>query len=336
MDDDVVRRLLDAQAGVISRRQVLENGGNDNDIERLIRRLRWRRVMPGVYVNHTGALTREQRAWAAVLHHWPAALVGQSALDAWGLRRRGGLHAADETVHVGIDARRYVSRTPGIRVHRRGDLNDVTMWNTGPPRIRLEPALLQVASLAADEAAAVAVLADGCQSRRTTAARLLDALQKLPRLPRRKLLHAILLDVAVGAFSVMERRYLCDVERRHGLPTAKRQRLVRQGKTVAHRDVDHLAQRVVVELDGRLGHEWAADRWADLDRDIDSALDDQMTLRVGWKQVLDPCRLAAAVARLLRARGWRGQPQACSLTCPVRWLCAESPAPDAGDSAQSG
>ena len=39
-------------------------------------------VHPGVYVNHTGELTWLQRAWAAVLFAWPAALSHDSALRA--------------------------------------------------------------------------------------------------------------------------------------------------------------------------------------------------------------------------------------------------------------
>jgi len=80
----------------------------------------------------------------------------------------------------------------------------------------------------------------------------------------------------------------------------------------------------------RLGHEWNADRWADLDRDIDSAVAGDLTLRVGWRQVLDPCRMAAAVARVLLARGWAGQPRGCRPGCPVNDV-GGSPAPGAGD-----
>ncbi|MDP3891593.1 type IV toxin-antitoxin system AbiEi family antitoxin domain-containing protein [Nocardioides sp.] len=82
MDHVAVGRLLRSQAGVVARRQVLECGGTDNDIERLVRRREWARVHTGVYVDHTGPLSWEQRAWAAVLAHWPAALAGAAALRA--------------------------------------------------------------------------------------------------------------------------------------------------------------------------------------------------------------------------------------------------------------
>jgi hypothetical protein len=168
------------------------------------------------------------------------------------------------------------------------------------------------------DAAAVAVLGDACQLRRTTPQRLADALLDLSRLPRRRLLTEVLDDVAAGACSALERRYLLRVERPHGLPTAQRQRRVREGRSSAYRDVEYLGTGLVVELDGRLGHERPADRWADLDRDVATALRGGLTVRLGWQQSLQPCRTAAAVSLLLAARGWTGRPVLCSPDCCVR------------------
>ena len=75
---------------------------------------------------------------------------------------------------------------------------------------------------------------------------------------------------------------------------------------VGFRDVHYRAQKLVLELDGRLGHEWAVDQWADLERDLVAAIADQLTLRLGWGPVSSPCRLAALVGQLLVARGWSG------------------------------
>ena len=98
---------------------------------------------------------------------------------------------------------------------------------------------------------------------------------------------------------------------------AARQRRVRVGKTIAYRDVEYVGLGTTVELDGRIGHEQNADRWADLDRDLSTAVAGEVTLRAGWKQVLDPCRLASIVVRVLQARGWRGQPRPCGPGCTV-------------------
>ncbi|EGD45039.1 hypothetical protein NBCG_00575 [Nocardioidaceae bacterium Broad-1] len=64
-------RLLDAQRRmqhrVASYAQLTAGGLSRVDVERAVRRNELRRVHPRVYIDHTGPLTWEQRAWAAVL-----------------------------------------------------------------------------------------------------------------------------------------------------------------------------------------------------------------------------------------------------------------------------
>jgi hypothetical protein len=80
-DRDGMERLRDdIQGGVISRRQLRELHAEDHDIRRLVRNRELTAIHPGVYVNHTGNPTWGQRACAAVLACWPAALTGRSAL----------------------------------------------------------------------------------------------------------------------------------------------------------------------------------------------------------------------------------------------------------------
>jgi hypothetical protein len=174
----------------------------------------------------------------------------------------------------------------------------------------MEPAALTVASQARTEDAVVAVLADVCQRGRTTPGRLLTALEGKPRLVHRRLMGTILDDVAQGSCSALERRP-------HGLPTATRQRRVRPGRRSCFRDVEYGELAIVVELDGRLGHEGVRDRWLDLERDLASLLVGDLTVRLGWGQVLEPCRLALAVGSLLVARGWTGRPRTCGPDCPA-------------------
>ncbi|MEZ0579568.1 type IV toxin-antitoxin system AbiEi family antitoxin domain-containing protein [Nocardioides sp. MH1] len=73
---DEVSAQLSLQDGVISRQQALAAGLAPHAIARLLRRREWAPVHPGVYVDHTGPLSWRQRAWAAVLACWPAALDG--------------------------------------------------------------------------------------------------------------------------------------------------------------------------------------------------------------------------------------------------------------------
>lgn len=320
--------LLRAQAGVVSRRQILAAGGGDSDIARLLRRRELSRVYDGVYVAHTGPLTSGQRAWAAVLLHWPAALCHRSAL---GHADPTDRRSVDDTVHVAIDQSRKGSRVAGVRVHRVTGLDRLVLTNLSPPRVRIEFAVLQVAADAPTERAAVAVLADACRSRRTTPARLAAQLAALPNLRHRRVLHAILDDVAAGTHSVLERMYLTRVERAHGLPIARRQRRVHSGRGPAYRDVEYVEHALIVELDGRLGHEEALDRWADLDRDIVSAIGENLTLRLGYGQVLDGCRMAGMLARVLTARGWTGAPRSCGPQCSATGGRGRSHASGEGD-----
>jgi hypothetical protein len=210
-----------------------------------------------------------------------------------------------------------VRKRPGVRIERLTDYEAAVQGNLSPPRVRVEHALVRVASSAPSDDAAVGVLADGCQSRRTTAGRLGAELRDAPSLPRRGLLLAIVDDVASGAFSALERRYLRQVERAHGLPRGQRQRPDRSGPRAAQRDVEYVEQALVLELDGRLGHEWAVDRWEDLDRDLAAATTGRLTVRAGWGQVLQPCRLAQVLALVLTTRGWSGSRRPCSPGCPL-------------------
>jgi hypothetical protein len=324
MDEIVVAELLALQSGVISRRQLLAAGGHDHDIARLLRRRIWARIHDGVYVDHTGEPTWKQRAWAAALYFWPAALDGASALTAYGVRATWA-RPAGSGIEVAIDRARSVAEPPGISVTRRADFDNQARLNLCPPRVRVEHALLTVASRASTEEGAVGALADACQCGHTTPARLVDALHQRRKLPHRRLLLSILADVASGAYSVLERRYLLRVERPHGLPTGSRQRRVQVGRRVHYRDVEYLGLDTTVELDGRIGHEATADRWADLDRDLDAAVRGDLTLRIGWKQVLDPCRLAASVGQILIARGWAGRPRPCRPGCALAEVRADLP-----------
>ncbi len=332
VDERAVNELLQAQDGVVSRRQLLALEATDSEIERKLRRREWARVHPGVYVEHTGPLAWPQQAWAAVLFYAPAALAGPSALRAAKLRGHGQADAAP--IRVCVDAARTVRSRPGITVERMGDWESRTQRHLSPPRQRLEHALVSAASAKAGEDSAVGQLADAVQQGRTTAGRLAAALEECPRLKRRRLLLEILRDVDAGAYSVLERHYLARVERPHGLPTGKRQRRVHQGKSPAFRDVDYVELATVVELDGRLGHEEASDRWADLDRDLSAVVAGELTLRAGWGQVLEPCRLACIVGGVLIARGWIPTLRGCSEACPVNDI-ATSPAPGAGEVAAS-
>lgn len=307
-----VAGLLRRQDGVASRRQLLDLGVTDPALRRWLRRRVLASYLPGVYLDHTGSPTWRQRAWGAVLYAAPAVLYGVSALRAAsGPGRRG--HDDSGPVHVLVAADRTVRRQPGVVVHRTRHLEQAAQWNTSPPRARLEDATLDVASSATDDFAAYAVLASAIGSRQTTPGRLREALGARSRIARRTFLAAALDDLVAGACSVIERAYLNDVERAHGLPTAGRQ-VGGSSRGPVYRDVVYRRYRTCVELDGRADHTDVDDRDRDLDRDLDAAAGEHAmtTVRLGWGQTVGrPCRTAVRIGRVLQAHGWDGAPTRC-------------------------
>jgi hypothetical protein len=300
-----IQELLDRQAGVVRRAQLRALGATPNDIRRWLRQRRLVAVYPGVYVNHTGPLTWVNRAWAGVLVHWPAALADVSAVN-----------LAGDTIHVAVSSDATPVNRPGVRLHWLTDLDDRVLWNLGPPRVRFEDALLTVAGRAETRTEALALLADGCRRRRTTPARLAAELELRTGLKNRAWLLGAITETGQGIQSALESAYLRRVERPHGLPWGRRQHRVQDGAGVVYRDVLYDAHDMVVELDGRIGHELSSDRWDDMDRDLDAAVEQLLTIRLGWRHAEDqPCRTATRLAVLLGQRGWRGRPRGCGIAC---------------------
>ncbi len=189
---------------------------------------------------------------------------------------------------------------------------DDVAWHVRPPRVRIHDTVLDLADGARTEMDAVAVLTDAVGARITTAAHLLDVLAQRRRMHRRRLLVGVLHDIAQGTSSVLEHRYLVEVERAHGLPTPIRQAPTQVGRT-GFRDLDYPDFGVVVELDGWRFHDDAAARDRDLQRDFDAAVDaDRTTFRLGLGQAtVRACATARQIGRALAERGWTGEVHPC-------------------------
>jgi hypothetical protein len=175
---------------------------------------------------------------------------------------------------------------------------------------------LQASQATSSELEKIQLMAAVCQSRRTTASRLLEALGRRARVTGRRWLEAVLPDIAEGTCSVLEHGYLTRVERPHGLPVGLRQAPDRLGSGRVYRDVAYPSFKQLVELDGMLVHTSPSARDADLERDLDSAFAGHGTVRLGWGQVFGrPCRTAVKIGLLLAARGWTGSLRACGPGC---------------------
>lgn len=311
MTERRINDLLAAQEGVIARFQAIECGLTPSQIRAIVHRREWAAVRPGIYVDHTGPLLWQQRAWSAVLDAWPAVLSHTSALRAVDA-------SLDESgpIHVAVDIGRRVATRPGVVVHRVTGLVERALWNTSPPRVRVEDAVIDLAAEAHGPMRAVAVLADSVQARHTTADRLLATLERRNKVRGRPFLEMVLADVRAGSCSVLEHEYLTKVERAHRLPKPFRQAATTVGRW-GFRDLEYPEWKLIIELDGRMAHESPAARDRDLERDLDAAVGaDSTTLRLGWGQVFTrPCLTARKVSTALAGRGWRGTSAPCP-RCP--------------------
>ena len=291
-----LRQLLDFQAGVVSRDQVLNFELSDRVIHRLLRDDTWRPVSSGVYADRPE--TWLQLAWAGLLIGGRSAVLGLAA--AAYLHRFEKEPPAEIAVFTGArqSPARADSRFSFIRADRTG---------FGDP-CRTRPAQTVVdlsAKLGAD--ALAAFLAEVVSRRLVDSREILRILEGQKRHRNRQLLRDILGDVSAGAHSPLEVRYVRDVERAHRLPTA-----IRQARVGPYRgDALYELYGLLVELDGRAYHQGRAST-VDMDRDNFHQLRGVVTLRFGWRQVSgDPCGVARQVAVALKARGWPGTSTPC-------------------------
>ncbi|MET7421582.1 type IV toxin-antitoxin system AbiEi family antitoxin domain-containing protein [Dactylosporangium sp. NPDC005555] len=306
--------LIEAQAGVVTRRQALAEGWTPSAIRAHLDTGRWSTVHHGVYRTFTGEMPRRAQLWAALLRAGAdAALSHLSAAELHGL-----VDQPSDPIHVTIPGNRRVRPLPGVLVHHRARLAGTVHPGPALRRTRVEDTVLDLAEDERRLPSAIGWLTTACSRGLTTPERLATALRRRKKMRWRRLLEATVDDAAVGARSVLELRYLKDVERGHRLPGGRRQARRREGGATRYRDVEYRAFATVVELDGRAFHP-EEHRRRDQRRDNATASDGQRTLRYGWADVVTPCATAIQVARALRAGGWRGRLQPCRRPdCPVR------------------
>lgn len=238
------------QAGLVTRAQALRAGVSRKAIECHLATGRWVRLHPGVYLTSPGREGWEVAAVAALLYAGPyAALRGPSAGYAWGLLRE-----PPEVVEVLVPASRKVVARDGLVVVRSDLAAERVHERAWPHRVVAEHTVFDLAQgRCFERAVALAARAVGLGIATTHSLRV--ALQARPRQSHRRFVLEALSEVARGAESAAEVRYLRGVERAHGLPRSTVQAPFAQGR----RDAEYAEFRVVIEIDGRLGHDgWAA------------------------------------------------------------------------------
>jgi putative AbiEi antitoxin of type IV toxin-antitoxin system len=293
-----LRRLAELQAGIVSREQAIGHGLSSKSVGRLVREEHWQRVAAGIYLTAPGPPDWTALAWAGVLLGGDRAGIGGAAAG----YLHGIIDSPPATIPILIphDVRRQ-DQPPWVFSRRRSD--DRLHFRGSPPRSGVEDTVLDLCDAASADRV-VTWLTAAVQQRRTTTTRLLRTLSDRPRQRHRALIMSLLGDVAAGAQSFLELRYLHDVERPHGLPPGRRQARSRNGRAI--RDVLYDEYELVVELDGLLGHDGLG-RFRDMWRDNQAVVDALLTLRYGSTDVCSrPCAVAVQVGSVLTARGWDG------------------------------
>lgn len=295
---------------MVTRAQARAAGLSEGTIRAHVDAGRWKRVFRGVYQTFTGEPPRAAQLWAVQLRAGAgSALSHETAAELHGLLD----HPADH-VHVTVPANRRMPPTPGVVVHICQRVDAATHPGPALRRTRVEETVLDLAGRQRRLDDAIGWVTRACARRLTTPQRLAAALRQRRKLRWRRLLESVVDDAVAGAHSVLELRYLRDVERAHRLPTGRRQ-AHRQG---FYRDVEYRRFATVVELDGRAYHPEDR-RHHDRRRDNEAAAGGHRTLRYGWGDVVTPCATAIQVARALRAGGWTGRIQPCHRPgCPAR------------------
>jgi hypothetical protein len=316
-----VLRLLNDQDGVLTIGQAVTAGMPAKCVRDQVRAARWQVLHRGVYAAFTGRPTREAELWAAHLRAGPeSALSHRTAAELWGLLDRPTpvIHV---TVPEGTNPERR-GKIVGVVIHRSRSLPGARHSAATPPRTRVEETVLDLIDSARSFDEAYDWICRAIGRRRTTATRIREALESRSRIQRRQDIQLALGYAKGGALSVLEFRYAQGVERRHGLPTARRQFRVRH--TSANRYLDNLYEeyRACVEIDGAAAHP-EDEQWRDKSRDRWNAVHQGVdTIRIGVLDLISQerqCLTAADVAKWLGSRGPQvGHP--CGPDCPVRLL----------------
>lgn len=295
-------RLARLQAGVITREQALAHGLPNSSIRRLVHQGHWQPVVPGVFVIGMDTPAFSTRAWAAVLAAGDGAMLGgRAAAHEWGL-------CPDPpqliTVLVDQDNNRQAPHWACV-VRRRHLPRSVGQL----PRSCVEATVVDLAAAEPDRM--VHWVTTALAQRRTTSAQLrveLDNRSRLPRGVRHRMLQ--LLDDADGLESVLEHAFATQVLRPHGLPEGTRQ--ARRGR----RRHDLRIGPLLIELDGRRGHEDTTGRFRDMERDNQALTEGLVTLRYGFHDCWNsPCDVAQQVAIVLARLGVSHDAHPCT-RCP--------------------
>lgn len=174
-----------------------------------------------------------------------------------------------------------------------------------PRRTPIDDTLLDLAAESSEVATVSAIMRAFSQGL-TKPSRLLALCAIRKQVSQRSLVVALCGEASRGVESILEWRFLTVVVRGHHLPEPILQAHLAAG---TRSDAFWHEFGLVVELDGRLGHEQA---FRDMARDNRLAMSGLQTLRYGWHDVTQrPCGVARQLVGILESRGWGGKSALC-------------------------
>lgn len=321
MDSNTYRdwvMTLDGQEGIADRAQARSAGFSRQAVAHRVTSGKWRRMHWGVYATFSGPPRREAKLWAAVRRAGPGAMLShQTAAEVHGLTDK-----VSARIHITVPAnRRPAQHNPihGVVIHRSDHSSPQRLPPWQLPRTRIDHTVLDLIAAATTFDEAYSWLTRALAQNLVTEDMLRATLAARSRIRWRALLTEALADAGSGVHFPLERRYVRDVERAHGLPAAERQaRRVIEG--ICHyKDNRYPDYGVCVELDGAAYHPPEQTR-RDKHRDnVNLAADDTRTYRFTLVDVTErACVSAAMVAATLRRNGWQGKPHPCRRPgCPI-------------------
>ncbi len=248
-------------------------GLTDSAITARLRHGHWQRLHLGVYATFSGDPGRLAWLWAAVLRAGPTAVLSHhTAAELHGLTVQPA-----PVIHVTVRSGNRVAAIDGVSLHYSQRAPEARHPVLLPPRTRIEETVLDLAAASSLDSALSWTLR-ACGSRRTTPDKISAAMLVRSRVRWRSELSEVLGLAADGVHSLLEYRYVNQVEAAH--PESL--------------------------------------RWTDIRRDNANAAAGQVTLRYGWADVTQrPCHVAAEVGGALARRGWAGAPRRCGRTCKL-------------------
>jgi predicted transcriptional regulator of viral defense system len=317
--DPKTEALARDQKGIVRREQLIAAGMSPSAIQRRIASGDWQCLGNGVYATFTGESIREAKLWTVVLRAGPGALLShETAAELHGFAEK-----TSKKIHVTVPAGRHPGRNRSMRnvvIHRSRILvPDRIQAPWLLPRTSAESTVLDLVSVAETFDDAYAWICRGIADDRIAPVGLRRMMDERARMRWRTWLTEALADAESGVNSALELRYVRDVERAHGLPTAQRQARQHADAKIMYLDNLYEAYPLCVELDG-LAYHSAENRWKDTDRDnANIAATNTRTMRYGWVANTERCcQTAQLVANGLHQNGWQGTPRPCKRGCPVR------------------